>query len=840
MRHACIVAALVGAVLSFSGCDREPTPPPVSDGEVRVIATIPPTVASVVDRARVITVVPERLSGVVGEPIRLWVSVRDRAGAPLVGERVALESSVESDELTPAAGATDWRGILEAKLEGEVAGVRTVVARAGDAAARTSLDLSPAHCGGGVLVGGFGPVEQVLPSGRYDRLRTGSFGQGTCELAMLRVGSAGGAELIVRSAPGDAWRRIDLPGGSASEFATGDFDGDGLDDMAVAAFDEKGSRIDWLVSKGDGAWEPAATLELPERIIHSISAGDFDGDGRIDLLVEHSALTDGTDRILQVAFSAGGAVRLGETRVSIEPRIRFVAGDLDGDGRADLAIHDPRAREVSVMRGAGDGAFAESSRYAANAAPVQALDLDGDGLADVVGFSHPLEGFFVEVARGRGDLRLETTTFASPTVPDAVAAGDFDGDGRPDLFLVSSGPGEAWLRVALGREDGSFHSAATASSLPVVDVDGFAVCHHAGRDRPEVVVLANGSLLVVPVDALGCDRSITVWPPHLGGIDASAIADLDGDGVPEVAWLHSDGVLELLQFESDGVRTMAEAEVGWFRRTEPIALMRLGSDPIGGLVWVQSNDAGGEELWLHPLSGGRRSRLAEAERIFGIATGDLDGDGTNDLAFCTTDAVAVLLADHRGSFRLDQAAPVGCRAIAAGDFDGDGGADLAVLGEEGLSVLVGDPGIGYRIERLNDVDGSSVAFADLDGDGRNEILVGGPGELIVIGGGAAGGLPDVVRLSTSGGPVRNVAAGDFDRDGLVDVAAIEEGPAIALLFQDGAGGFLPAQRFSLGIDPHRSAVGFLPGGSRLGLTAVNGLGFAHVIPIDGAPVPTKR
>jgi len=114
------------------------------------------------------------------------------------------------------------------------------------------------------------------------------------------------------------------------------------------------------------------------------------------------------------------------------------AGDLNGDGKLDLALVNQTDNTVSILLGNGDGSFQPKVDYATGSTPssVSATDLNGDGMIDLVVVNSG--GNTVSVLLGNGDGTFQTqTTFATPASPFFVTTGDFNGDGKFDLAVAN-------------------------------------------------------------------------------------------------------------------------------------------------------------------------------------------------------------------------------------------------------------------------------------------------------------------------------------------------------------------------------------------------------------------
>ncbi len=232
-----------------------------------------------------------------------------------------------------------------------------------------------------------------------------------------------------------------------------------------------------------------------------------------------------------------------------------------------------------------------------------------------------------------------------------------------------------------------------------------------------------------------------------------------------------------------------------------------------------------------PLLGGRLD-FATGAAPYGLASGDLNGDGKPDLVIANSNAgsVSVFLGDGAGGFgpRTDVAVGSQPVAVAIADFNGDGRADLAVANFSSafLSLLPGNGagGFGPRTDIPCPFNLTSLAVADLDGDGHPDLAactLQSSGEAVVFLADGAGGFLPWVGYAVGGNPY-SIAAGDLSGDGRPDlVVANVASSTVSVLLGTGGGAFAARTDYAVGSAPISVALGDLNGDGRLDVAVAN-------------------
>lgn len=257
-----------------------------------------------------------------------------------------------------------------------------------------------------------------------------------------------------------------------------DLDGDGLPDLVThynggeesdSCSEDSGVTV--CTSWASVSRAVAPSRFRPSRVVYQsdvddlspLAAGDVTGDGRPDLVLPFSNYYGDNGVRVFVNEGAGRFVRRNRFLSTGQPPVAAALVDFDGDGRLDLVTandEDETNRladgSVSVFLGAKGGGFERRHDYpiGGGADGLVVRDLNGDGRPDVV-VSRGEAGPFVSLLLNRGDgtFTAKRDYRSASRFAEAVAVGDVDGDGRPDLLVANGGHG---ISVLLNRGSGTF------------------------------------------------------------------------------------------------------------------------------------------------------------------------------------------------------------------------------------------------------------------------------------------------------------------------------------------------------------------------------------------------
>ncbi len=367
-----------------------------------------------------------------------------------------------------------------------------------------------------------------------------------------------------------------------------------------------------------------------------------------------SVLVQSVNALPETGFAATVSFNAGSQPSSV------TSADFNGDGKADLAVANRSANNVSILLGNGDGAFQTAINYGAGTNPecVVTGDFNRDGYSDLAVANYSDNTFSVLLGNGDGTFQT-AVNYPTGLGPRSLQVADFNRDGNADIAVANLTDGT--VSIFTGNGDGTFGSPSTwptdagPVSLAIADFngDGFADLATANNISDDVSILlgkGDGTF----------SQAVNYGTAGLGGAQEVAhptsitVGDFNGDGRPDLAI----GLPAMNNF-----------------------FFYCGS--INLLVGNGDGTFQGPSLFVWP------DVYATLESL---AVGDFTGQGAAGIA-AAADLGSVVLFEHIANQVADASYPAGNGPISiiTGDFNGDGRTDLAVANQNSndVSILLG-------------------------------------------------------------------------------------------------------------------------------------------------------
>jgi hypothetical protein len=618
--------------------------------------------------------------------------------------------------------------------------------------------------------------------------------------------------------------------------AKGDFNGDGIPDIAVAGFGGSNGNsfpansIAVYLGKGDGTFKPPVYYPAGAYPIEVVAGRVRAGTGPEDLVVVDagagnniSVLLGNGDGTFQSPITAASFPTSSISAVAI--------GDLNGDGKPDLAVAawggsgvtSGNLNTVAILLGNGDGSFQSPKFYqsANNPFAIAVGDFNKDGKLDVV-LMNP-EGLYLSLGNGDGTflpgylILAEPSTLVSTNPPGPIlngpvsfTVGDFNGDGNLDIAADIDG---TRVDVLLGTGTGSFAGPTTylINSKQTGFGGGSIVTDRLTNSGKLDLVVATGyggTLALLYGNGDGTFQTPIIYPLPEYDDQAVVTADINSDGKPDIVTGTSEGSLEgdvnyltVLLNQGNGsfgappaqFSTVSAADNSTAKPTNAVGLTLADLTGNSRLDLVVTDWS----LPVEPLTNGQ----VPMPPTINPSTGTIDAHGS----------ISVLGGNGDGTFQPEQQYFVGGRPIAvqAGDLTGDGKQDLIVVNafDNTVSILKGNGDRTFQpaITIPVGTNPNAVALADFNGHGKLDIAITNLVDntvSIIINKSTPGTLRFNNQVTYSVGTYpAGIVARDFNHDGKMDLAVVNGGNAFAsnptttlsILLGNGDGTFQPAR-----------------------------------------------
>ena len=643
-------------------------------------------------------------------------------------------------------------------------------------------------------------------------------GDGNLDLAITCAGT-GQVEVLLGLGDGTFANPVFYKvGGLPQSIVAGDFFGNGQIDLAVA--DTGSNHVAVLAGLGNGTFAPAVFYPVGVEPVAMVAA-DLSGNGRLDLVTANR----GSGSLTVLLATPGGGFVPETINYGGRAPSSLVAADFNGDGRTDIAVSDELSGQVTVLLSLGGGVFAPPQSMAVGA-PITILRtfpsvaIPGTYVLDALS-SQSTDAYIIR-------LNLSGAPTSPMVVPQGVEPigavnGNFNGDGVPDMAMVTTAGGPVVVR--LGSMTDQALPPPNAAPLPQpapVAVDWGGTTDVFTIDQQDRLLLRQGEIrspgsfqaaqvigasigasframvavttpygtelaaldatrpivwLIGPADAPGAGLAITPVPiPCAGMLVSIAAGDLLRNGRDD---------LVLVDRGDQQIILMGQAANGSF--AEMGAPLPVGVAPSEAIVADLSGSAWPDILVSNTYSGD-----------LSVFQGGPSGFGP-EVRLAAGPGVAELVSEGGAMVRQTADQPIGLA--------------VAPIGPYGLSAVVSVQSGSNRISLLDQTAGGSLAdpslatsfttgisptqalAVPLTTDGRTDLVVldAGSNQVSVFLNNGNGGLVAMPPIDVGIHPT-GLAISDVDHDGIPDLLVSNAQGDLLILRGNGDGTFRPYQR----------------------------------------------
>lgn len=603
----------------------------------------------------------------------------------------------------------------------------------------------------------------------------------------------------------------------------------------LAILNTGGANISVLLNQGNGTFSSANYNVCSGP--NSITSGDFNGDGNLDLAVSCisgfvSILLGNSDGTFQSALNIS----------TVAGPVSIAAADFRQNGKIDLAVASATVGNIGIHYGNGDGTFSSANMLSntSNLAPIQIAvgKLNADNYPDIVivnGGSQNNISVLLNKADGSGTFNANSD-YVAGTGPSSVAIGDFDSSGINDLAVANYSDGS--VSIFSNNGDGTFQAknditvGANPTQVLAVDLQGShfkkdLIVINSGDNN--VGVLLNNTAGASP---LSFDTMVTLSYSTLP--TQIALTETNGDAHPDlIASIPSNPSAIEVRPGLGGAVFGPYSSTG----TNPVTgtLARLVSGDSNQYLIVANQGSNNISILRQNSNGlfSAFSTLATGTSPVAVATADLNEDGNPDIIVVNrgSNSISVFISNGDGTFktRADYSVGNSPSGIAVGDFNRDGHIDLAIsnLGSNSVTILPGK-GDGTFASSINVGTGanpSAIVAGDFNGDRIIDLAVTNStdGTVGVLLGNGDGTFQTHIPYTVGGVPTALIV-NDFTGDGIADLAALNSGDSsITILKGRGDGSFSTKSTIVVnGASMQKIAAGDFHGAGKLDLVATNG------------------
>ena len=585
-------------------------------------------------------------------------------------------------------------------------------------------------------------------------------------------------------------------GDSPTSISYGDFNKDGKTDILIANSGTSGASL--LLANGTG------TFNQPQIV----------GSTQYLSIVTCLANSDGNLDILATTVGGSYAIQIGNGNGTFQNASYFVGGasgqspyltasDLNADGQIDLAVLKPSVNSVNIFQGNGNGNFTYKGSYQTGLNPgcLAIKDIDGDGKSDLIVGNLSNSGTpNISLMLGMGDGTFSAQkTYAVASGASRIAVTDINRDGCNDVVVVNTDYNA--VSVLLGDGYGNLSSYKTYATgyqpqdiaVSDFDLDGIPDIITSNKSTAESL-----TLLVGVGD--GSFKSKQAIATGLMYARSLASADLNGDNKPDLivtqygqATPYDKGYVDIFFNTTNSapiITSLAAASTPENISVATVAYAAIATDPDANTTLTYS------------ISGGADAALFSINSMTGAVTFKTSPNFEGPIDAGSNNVYDVVVQASDGSLTATQAVSITVTNV-----------------DEPLPKSVFGSAVTYSAGANADF----IVNADFNGDGVQDLLAlnAGVNNASILLGNGNGTFQSQSTVATGLFPT-SASVGDFNGDGKKDVA-ITNGNAgnVSILLGNGNGTFQTASTFTVGTGPYSIVSGDFNQDQKTDLIVVN-------------------
>jgi hypothetical protein len=659
-------------------------------------------------------------------------------------------------------------------------------------------------------------------------------GDGLPDIAVANYSSMSFSVLLNTTSPGATTPSFSAKTDFAMEHSPmcvsiGDLNGDNKPDIAVADYGQSVISV-FLNTTTPGAATPSFSSRIDisagdYAYPSSVCIGDLNGDGMQDLVM--TIFNYQAAVLLNTTLPGSSTVSFsGITSYAAGSGARSISlNDFNGDGKKDIAVANSNVSNVSILLnttvpGATSPTFSSKTEFTTgnNASALSIGDLNGDGKPDLI----TANGMF---ANSNASVLLNTTTpwATSPTFtaktdfvtgnrPYSVAIGDINGDDKPDFAVANnlSSSVSVYLNTTtigvstpvLSANEADFETGTSPYSVAISDING--------NGMPDLAVANTGNNYVsVLLNTTTPGSAVFSFSTHIDFLTGSAprsvaLGDLNGDGKPDMVVANSSSISVsiYLNTTTPGASTPTFTTKSDFTTgftPYSVSLCDLNGDGKLDLA-VANYSSASASVFLNTTTPGAsvpnftaKTDFTVGSNPYSVSSADLNGDGKPDLVLANggSNSISVLIntttpgaSAPTFTTKTDFTTGSNPRSVSIGDINGDGKPDLATANYNSTSASVFlntttpgslTPVFSEKTDYTTELYPTFVSFGDFNGDFKPDIITADYFYAISVFLNTTtpgAGSPSFTSRTgiLPGGQPRAVAVHDLNGDGKPDVA----------------------------------------------------------------------